>query len=623
MSIQILTKGCLEKVQRIASGTYGIVYEAKDPKNENTVVAVKRMKIERHVDFVRCVKELDFLIRLKGHPYILSILAISKGSPFIGVGSNSPLRGDDSTYMDDKIYIIAEKSATNISTIIGQVSPEYIKMIMIQCLLAMEHMHMNNIIHRDIKPHNILWFRQGADRYVKFCDFGMSKVLTHQETNSCQVFTALYRAPEVITGNSFYSTKADMWSLGCIFFELVAKRSYITMDDYEPTIKSNRELFRKIIASSTDPFTHDLQLRMGVASEFKIESGVHLPVNNWDNLLKMDTNYINSFNRLGTHGKYEEYKDLLTQMLRLDEHKRYNATQALDHIFFKDHAHEILECRKRYPAIDLEKSNPTIKIFKCQERDWAMEVAMTYFNSQFTKKYDWYHDRIIFHAIRIFDKFINDHYQNGLNIKTPMNKSTAKFCFIVCVYLCIKYFLTLLEPCSFKTLLAESFRDEEHMKIAEETEWYILTHVIEFKIYEPSLFEAADNFNARLDKTHMYWILKSYCNAETTNMKLLDFFKNITTSHGIIMPGFPQEVKSVTSDLSQLSLSQLEITPPGTPGTPVAAPRYNHTSISREIGHEITNSKIPVGLQTVHGPRKVFTMDPKLVVPQELILENL
>ena len=587
MNIQVFTEGCLEKVRKIASGTYGIVYEAK-AINSDVIVAVKRMKLGNTVDFVGCIKELDFLCRLKDHPFILNILAISKGSPFIGSGSISPFRGNDTIFIDDKVSIITEKAAYDASSLIGKISYEYIKVIMIQSLLALEYMHCNNIIHRDIKPHNLLWFRNGQDRCVKFCDFGMSKVLTNQELNSCHTFTALYRAPEVIANYKQYDFKADIWSLGCIFFEFISKSPYIYMGDYTPSLKGDKELLCKILQKSPDPITESFYNKINSTSQFNI-SNKYITRSSypWTIILNMNNIEISDFNRLGTHGKYEEFQNLLSNMLKLDPDSRFSATQALNHIFFKDHKDEIENCRKLYPPVDENKNNPNIKIINCIQRNWAMEIVEYFYQKKISGQVpQWYHDRILFHSINIFDKFLNNYYINKNNSFEDLDKHTVQYYFMVCIYIYIKYFLTLLEPCSFKDIVNTRYHDEKYMKIAEEFEWYLLK-LFNFKVYENTLFEIPDDFNIILPPHYMDIILKNYMLPQNVDCKLKDYFRDICKNSNINISEYN---KTMIRSIINVPINHT-----------IIKDDYINTSISKMILEERTNHKIEVGLQTVQG----------------------
>lgn len=92
----------------------------------------------------------------------------------------------------------------------------------IQLLLALNHLHKHNIVHSDLKPSNI--FLAGKDCNVKLGDFGTSQLLTKNYffVHEC-VGTLFYLSPEVCRNDPF-NTKTDIWSLGCIIYELCTNR---------------------------------------------------------------------------------------------------------------------------------------------------------------------------------------------------------------------------------------------------------------------------------------------------------------------------------------------------------------------------------------------------------------
>ena len=91
-------------------------------------------------------------------------------------------------------------------------------------------MHEKNIAHRDLKPENILIkypsFGQGTDVLkceLKIADLGAAKVLNSQNLNTPYVVSRYYRAPELIMGSQNYDCSIDVWSTGCILFELITR----------------------------------------------------------------------------------------------------------------------------------------------------------------------------------------------------------------------------------------------------------------------------------------------------------------------------------------------------------------------------------------------------------------
>jgi len=99
--------------------------------------------------------------------------------------------------------------------------PSEIKTLLLQLVSATEHLHNNWILHRDLKTSNLLMNNRGQ---MKVADFGMARYFGDPPTKMTQlVVTLWYRAPELLLGAESYGREIDMWSIGCIFGELVIK----------------------------------------------------------------------------------------------------------------------------------------------------------------------------------------------------------------------------------------------------------------------------------------------------------------------------------------------------------------------------------------------------------------
>ena len=99
---------------------------------------------------------------------------------------------------------------------------DIIKFIMLQLLTGIQHLHSQRILHRDLKPQNIL---VSESFIVKIADFGLSRVY-HFPTRpyTKEISTLYYRAPELILSCDEYITGVDVWGIGCIFAELFIKK---------------------------------------------------------------------------------------------------------------------------------------------------------------------------------------------------------------------------------------------------------------------------------------------------------------------------------------------------------------------------------------------------------------
>lgn len=196
-------------LNRIEEGTYGVVYRAKDKKT-NEIVALKRLKMEKEKEGfpVTSLREINTLLKCR-HPNIVSVREIV-------VGSNM-----------DKIFIVMEYVEHDLKSLMDTMKsrkqsfvPGEVKCLIQQLLKAVAHLHDNWILHRDLKTSNLLLSHKGI---LKVGDFGLAREYgSPLKPYTAVVVTRWYRAPEVLLCCKEYSTPIDMWSVGCIFAELLS-----------------------------------------------------------------------------------------------------------------------------------------------------------------------------------------------------------------------------------------------------------------------------------------------------------------------------------------------------------------------------------------------------------------
>ncbi|XP_063699629.1 cyclin-dependent kinase 11B [Culicoides brevitarsis] len=195
-------------LNRIEEGTYGVVYRAKD-KRTDEVVALKRLKMEKEKEGfpITSLREINTL--LKGqHPNIVTVREIV-------VGSNM-----------DKIFIVMDYVEHDLKSLIETMKhkkqsflPGEVKCLLQQLLRAVAHLHDNWILHRDLKTSNLLLSHKGI---LKVGDFGLAREYGSPLKHYTPIVVTLwYRAPELLLCCKEYSTPIDVWSVGCIFAELL------------------------------------------------------------------------------------------------------------------------------------------------------------------------------------------------------------------------------------------------------------------------------------------------------------------------------------------------------------------------------------------------------------------
>ncbi|KAL3185674.1 hypothetical protein MRX96_028581 [Rhipicephalus microplus] len=257
-------------LNRIEEGTYGVVYRARDKKTDE-IVALKRLKMEKEKEGfpITSLREINTLLKAQ-HPNIVTVREIV-------VGSNM-----------DKIYIVMDYVEHDLKSLMEVMKQPFlvgeVKTLMLQLLKAVAHLHDNWILHRDLKTSNLLLSHKG-----------ILKV-------------------ELLLGVKEYSTPIDMWSVGCIFGEL------LTMKPLFPG-KSDIDQLNRIFKD------------LGTPSE-KIWPGyTELP------LVKKVTFTEHPYNNLRSrfgHTLSNLGFDLINKFLTYYPQRRITAEDALKHEFFNE-----------------------------------------------------------------------------------------------------------------------------------------------------------------------------------------------------------------------------------------------------------------------------------------------
>lgn len=515
----------LVKEQKIGEGTYGKVYLAR-PKQVpalDLTVAIKRNLIDHTTDFSGSVKELDLLRTLRGHPYVVQLIAISLGDPFSNeTGLLSPLRSSEKEdYKDDKIHFVFEAASYDAHELIYEkgTAYNYLKEGLYQLLVAIEYIHAKKIIHRDIKPANILVFYNKKDPKAytfKLCDFGLAKPFTSQGQQSPRTITSTYRAPEVCLKED-YDQKVDIWSLGCVFFELIAKIAFIE-------VKNDKNIDEKILPAIIKRLPEQL------SPEYIKEKGLTSIVNktrkkhSFSDILKLTNDEIKEFNK--SYGSFDEFCNLLSKMLVFDPQNRWTSTELLSHAFFKSYREQINDDRKQWPPSP-PISQP-LEVLNCIERKWMIAAAFNVYNTK--KRTSWYTHRILFQAIDLFDRYLIwsfNRLPKDLNLIESEHRGLlhtqyeTELRFYVCLYLSVKYFTTIKVVKSYRDIVPSMYKTTEAKLKAEHFEMEMLTEILKCEIYRETLYEAADHAIQQ----------KKLSDKEVED--LLRIYGNITSYHGL------------------------------------------------------------------------------------------
>lgn len=196
-----------QNLRLIGSGAQGIVCSAFDTVR-NEQVAIKKLSrpFQNVTHAKRAYRELK-LMSLVNHKNIIGIL-----------NCFTPQKKLDEF---NDLYIVMELMDANLCQVIQMdLDHERLSYLLYQMLCGIRHLHSAGIIHRDLKPSNIV---VRSDCTLKILDFGLARTAIEAFMMTPYVVTRYYRAPEVILGMG-YKENVDVWSIGCIFGELIRGR---------------------------------------------------------------------------------------------------------------------------------------------------------------------------------------------------------------------------------------------------------------------------------------------------------------------------------------------------------------------------------------------------------------
>ncbi|KAF8712946.1 hypothetical protein HU200_028732 [Digitaria exilis] len=208
--------------------TFFLLYSAAVNAQTREEVAIKKIgnAFDNQIDAKRTLREIKLLRHMK-HENVISIKDIIR-----------PPRRENF----NDVYIVYELMDTDLHHLLRSNQPltaDHCQYFVYQLLRGLKYVHSANVLHRDLRPSNLLL---NAKCDLKIGDFGLARTTTETDFMMEYVVTRWYRAPELLLNCSEYTQAIDMWSVGCIFGEIVTREPLFPGKDYVHQLRLITEL---------------------------------------------------------------------------------------------------------------------------------------------------------------------------------------------------------------------------------------------------------------------------------------------------------------------------------------------------------------------------------------------
>ncbi|XP_071778435.1 cyclin-dependent kinase 16 isoform X1 [Centroberyx gerrardi] len=288
------------KLDKLGEGTYATVYKGRSKLTDN-LVALKEIRLE-HEEGAPCtaIREVSLLKDLK-HANIVTLHDIIHTQKSLTLVFEY-LDKDLKQYLDDCGNTIHVHN---------------VKLFLFQLLRGLAYCHRRKVLHRDLKPQNLLINDKGE---LKLADFGLARAKSiPTKTYSNEVVTLWYRPPDILLGSTDYSTQIDMWGVGCIFYEMSTGRPLFPGS----TVEEELHFIFKLLGTPTE------ESWPGICSneEFISYNYPHYRAERLSNHTP----------RLDSEGV-----ELLSKLLQFEGKKRISAEESMRHRYFTNLGNRIL-----------------------------------------------------------------------------------------------------------------------------------------------------------------------------------------------------------------------------------------------------------------------------------------
>ena len=285
-----------EVIEKIGRGKYSEVFYGRNRSNNQSCV----IKILKPVRNSKIKREIKVLQNLHGGPNVITLHDIVQ---------------DQHTKIPSLIFEWVDN--THFRDLYPKLSDEEIRFYMYELLKALDFSHSHGIMHRDVKPHNVMI--DHSKKRLRLIDWGLAEFYVPGQSYNVRVASRYYKSPSLLVNNREYHYALDLWSFGCILAGIVFDREpmFKGRDNTYQLIKIAKVLGTKPLYTYLDKYDLDLDIKFdGLLGDFETRPWKDFVSPRRKDLAK------------------PEALDLIDRLLVYDHHDRLTAREAMNHSYF-------------------------------------------------------------------------------------------------------------------------------------------------------------------------------------------------------------------------------------------------------------------------------------------------
>jgi len=285
-----------EIVRKVGRGKYSEVFEGVNINNNEKCI----IKILKPVKKKKIRREIKILQNLCGGPNIIKLLDIVRDPQ-----SKTPS------------LIFEYVNNTDFKTLYPTLTDYDVRYYIYELLKALDYSHSNGVMHRDVKPHNVMI--DHANRKLRLIDWGLAEFYHPEQEYNVRVASRYFKGPELLVDLQDYDYSLDIWSLGCMFAGMIFRKEpfFHGHDNHDQLLKIAKVL------STNDLYAYLEKYSITLDPSFQQMLGTH-PKKPWKRFITPDNKHL----------AVPEAIDFLDALLKYDHQERLTAREAMAHPYF-------------------------------------------------------------------------------------------------------------------------------------------------------------------------------------------------------------------------------------------------------------------------------------------------